>query len=110
MFCHPPSQVTLWGCLRKIFAIFGLPRLLVSDNGPNFVSAEIEDMFIRNGVQHRTSTSYHPGTNGLTERAVKTIKDGMKRMSIAWVCGRKDDEISVQVSEHSACNSWCYSG
>ena len=55
------------GGLRKIFATFGLPRLLVSDNGPNFVSAEIKDFLKRNGVWHRASALYHPAINGLAE-------------------------------------------
>ena len=57
----------------------------MSDNGPNFVSAEIKDFFKRNGVRHRTSAPYHLATNGLAEQAVKTFKGGMKRMSTASV-------------------------
>ena len=68
------------GCLQNIFAIFGLPRLVVSDNDLNFVSAKIEDFLKRNGVRHRTSAPYYPASNRLAERAVKTLKSGIKRM------------------------------
>ncbi len=64
--------------LWSIFATFGLPEVLVSDNGPNFKSAEFELFLRRNGIRHKTSPPYHPATNGLAERAVQTVKNGLK--------------------------------
>ena len=52
--------------LRTLFAQFGIPETVVTDNGTCFVSAEIESFFIKNGVKHLTS---HPASNGLAERA-----------------------------------------
>ena len=77
-------------CLRSIFATFGLPEVLVSDNGPNFVSAEFEDFLLKNGVKHTTSAPYHPASNGLAERAVQTVKKGLKKMKT----GSIQDKIS----------------
>ena len=56
--------------LRTVFAQFGLPETLVSDNGPNLVSAEFEEFLQRNGITHVTSSPYHLATKGLAERAV----------------------------------------
>ena len=49
--------------LRAIFARFGIPETLVSDNGTCFVSKEFES----NGVRHLTIAPYHPSSivNGL---------------------------------------------
>ena len=66
-------------CLRRIFATFGVPEILVSDNGPNFVSQEFETFLKRNGIIHKTSAPYHPASNGLAERAVRTVKQGLKK-------------------------------
>ena len=54
--------------LREIFARFGLPEHVVTDNGPTFISTEFESFLQRNGIRHSTSAPYHPATNGLAER------------------------------------------
>ena len=38
--------------LRKLFAVYGLPRLVVSDRGPQLVSNEMEDFLESNGIDH----------------------------------------------------------
>lgn len=38
--------------LRQSFSVFGLPRMLVSDNGPYFTSADFASFMKRNGIQH----------------------------------------------------------
>ena len=60
--------------LRDTFARFGLPEQLVSDNGPQFVSEELESFLRRNGVKHIHTSSYHPASNGAVERLVQTMK------------------------------------
>ena len=63
--------------LRKIFARYGLPEQLVSDNGPQFVSAEFTQFLKSNGVKHIKSAPYHPSTNGIAERFVQSFKRAM---------------------------------
>ena len=67
--------------LRTTFSTHGLPEVLVSDNGPVFTSTEFEEFTKRNGIKHLTSAAYHPSSNGLAERAVQTVKDGLKKMT-----------------------------
>jgi len=67
--------------LRGIFAVHGIPRVVVSDNGPPFRSKELGDFFERNGVQQKFSASYHPATNGAAERSVQIVKNGLKKLS-----------------------------
>ena len=64
--------------LRDIFARFGLPKQLVSDNGPQFVSEEFEQFLVVNGINHIRSSPYHPSTNGAAERVVQTVKKALK--------------------------------
>ena len=67
------SQATI-ECMRRVFAAFGLPKNLVTDNGLEFTGAEFQDFLKRNGIQHLRSAPYHPATNGLTKRAIQTLK------------------------------------
>ena len=72
------SQATI-RALRQLFATYGLPQQLVSDNGPQFSSVEFATFLTRNGVKHIRSSPYHPSTNGLAERFIRTLKQAMKR-------------------------------
>ena len=38
--------------LRHLFAVYGSPLQLVSDNEPQFISAELSEFFQENGVKH----------------------------------------------------------
>ena len=60
------------GVLRDLFARFGIPEEIVSDNGTQFVSEDFQAFIRSNGIRHITSALYHPATNGLADRAVQT--------------------------------------
>ena len=66
--------------LRHMFAAYGLPEQLVLDNGPQFVSEEFRQFTRGNGIKHIRSSPYHPASNGLAERFVRTFKESMKAM------------------------------
>ena len=68
--------------LRKLFAVHGLPRLVVSDRGPQLVSEEIEDFFRSNGIDHIPVPPATPYCNGLAERMVQTFKKALKKMHL----------------------------
>ena len=58
--------------LRDMFARYGIPEQVVSDNGLQFVSAEFKSFMVMNGVKHIQSAPYHSSTNGAAERLVQT--------------------------------------
>ena len=66
---------------RQLFATWGLPLQLHTDNGPQFVSAEFEHFLKSNGIIHTTSAVYHPNSNGQAERFVSTLKHALKTQS-----------------------------
>ena len=73
------SSVTI-DLMRRSFANFGIPDTVVSDNAPNLVSREVKDFYIKNGINFITPSPYHPASNGLAERAVRTFKEGMRKL------------------------------
>ena len=71
---------TTCAVLRKLFATHGIPRTVVSDNGPGFASAELQQFFARNGVQHIFTAPYHPSSNGQAERYVRVFKEMLRSL------------------------------
>ncbi|KAE8737165.1 hypothetical protein FOCC_FOCC017374, partial [Frankliniella occidentalis] len=67
--------------MRYIFAEYGLPGLIVSDNGRQLVSKDFETFLRRNGVRHITSPPWHPSSNGLAERTVQSFKKLLRRFT-----------------------------
>ena len=58
--------------LQSIFARHGIPEVLRSDNGPQYVSQEMTDFATLYGFVQVTSSPHYPRSNGLAERTVKT--------------------------------------
>ena len=54
--------------------------MFVTDNGSVFTSSEFVDFVKHNSIRHVTLSPYHPSSNGLAERAVETMKDGLKKL------------------------------
>lgn len=61
--------------LRSIFLRHGPPRVLLSDRGKTFLSATLAEVLRAADTVHKTTSSYHPQTNGLTERFHRTLSD-----------------------------------
>ena len=74
--------------LRDLFARYGLPDQLVSDNGTQFTSSEFQVFMKQNGIKHIRCAPYHPATNGAAERFVQTLKKALR--------GGKEDGKSPQ--------------
>ncbi len=64
--------------LHENFALFGIPSIVKSDNGPPFNGSEFKAFASVMGFQHRKITPLWPQANGEVERFVKTLKKAVK--------------------------------
>ena len=60
------ATATIQG-LRRLFAFYGLPVQLMSDNRPHFTSTEFQEFTKGNGIKHIRCVPYHPSSNGAAE-------------------------------------------
>ena len=87
------SQATILE-LAKIFARWGNPVQLVTDNGAQLTSKEFEDFLTRQGIKHIRTAPYRPQTNGLAERMVQTVKNCLK----AYLSGGDQRPLELQLA------------
>jgi len=59
---------------RIIFPCFGVPRVLISDNGTHFIERKLEALLKKYGVHNKYGLGYHPQTSGQAEISNKEIK------------------------------------
>nr|GEW75429.1 reverse transcriptase domain-containing protein [Tanacetum cinerariifolium] len=62
--------------LKNLFAIFGTPRAIISDQGTHFCNDQFAKDMLKYDVTHRLATSYHPQTSG----QVEISNHGLKRI------------------------------
>src|ERR1051325_7006097 len=65
-----------WRC---IICRFGLPRVIVADNGPHLASTSVVEFCKDLGIQNRFISIEHPQANGQAESANKVILNAIKK-------------------------------
>ena len=66
--------------LWEIFALIGLPRILQSDRGPQFVSDVVAALNRLIGVEQRFISTFNPRTDGKVERSIGTVTTVIKKL------------------------------
>ena len=67
--------------LLNMFSRLGIPKILVSDGGPQFTSKTMEEVLGLVGICHQVTSPYHPEANGLCEKMNGTIKAMLRRLA-----------------------------
>ena len=64
---------------KRIFSRYGIPEIVITDNGPQFRSQEYESFAATWEFTHTTSSPHHSQSNGKAESAVKIAKKLMTK-------------------------------
>ena len=84
MEVFPMSRTTsekVINVLLGLFARWGLPQQIVSDNGPQFTSEEFKGFVSQNGIKHILKAPFHSSTNPAAEKSVGILKNCIKASS-----------------------------
>ena len=72
--------------LKGIYCNFGLPKRIISDNGPCFKVKEFSDFHTKLGIMTETISSYNHASLGSAEQMVQTVKQIMfKKPQNTWL-------------------------
>ncbi|XP_057746752.1 uncharacterized protein LOC130966021 [Arachis stenosperma] len=63
----------------QVITRFGIPKVVISDNGTQFTDKKFTEFLSGLGVRQRFSSVEHPQTNGQVESANKVILSGLKK-------------------------------
>jgi len=64
--------------MRHVILRYGLSQSIISDRDPHFVSKFWRTLFNKFGTKIQLSTSYHPQTDGQTERTNQTLEQMLR--------------------------------
>lgn len=79
--------------LQEYFAVFGVPRRLISDRGTSFTSTVFKKFIEEKGIKHILNAVATPRANGQVERYNKIVVDALTAKSIGTPDSRWDDHL-----------------
>jgi len=59
---------------KQVFKDVELPKKVISDRGPQFVSNFMKELCLQLGIEQNPSTAYHPQTDEQTERVNQELE------------------------------------
>jgi transposase InsO family protein len=82
--------------LYKLFCQVGFPKIIQSDNGPEFRAGTAKELAQLVQADQRFSTPYHPQGNGMAEAFVKKAKRALLKeaQGACYSIQKKSEETS----------------
>lgn len=87
-----PDLVPLY--MREVLRLHGVPKSIVSDRDPKFVSNFWRSLHSALGTNLTLSTAFHPQTDGQSERTIQTLEDMLRACVLSWK-GSWEDHLSL---------------
>ena len=72
------ARTVAW-CLIQLFSRVGFPKVILTDQGSNFMSKLLKQVYKLLGIKGIRTTPYHPQTDGLVERFNQTLKQMLRK-------------------------------
>ena len=73
------STVVVQSLRENMFARYGMPQFIISDQGTHFDNRSFDALLKRYSIIHCLATPYHPQTSGQVEVSNKQIKQIIKK-------------------------------
>jgi hypothetical protein len=70
--------------ISRIVCLHGLPKKIISDRGSQFTSQFWDQLHDSLDMKLRFSTTYHPQTDGQTERTIQVLEDMLRACAIRY--------------------------
>ena len=83
---------------KSVFSRYGVPELLMTDNGPQYMCATFRKFAEEYNFTHTTSSPHFPQSNGQAERTVQTVKR---------ILTRSDDPFLALMTYRATPLPWC---
>ena len=68
---------------EDIISRYGIPKLIIMDNGTHFINIYITSICTKFRIKYRRTSSYNPQANGLVEWLNQTITNSLKRLDLS---------------------------
>lgn len=91
--------------VAEVFHKFGVPEILVSDNGCQFLSKEFQDMFPTFGIHHMRTAVYSPQANAserVNQSILAAIRSYLKEDQREWDNHLSKIECALRSSVHTS--------
>ena len=86
-------------CLLKTIYEEGVPEKVLTDQGTHFTGSDFQEVLKRFKVKHVRTSPYHPQTDGLAERQMRTIKELLRCKLLSGKPVQWDESLPEIVSE-----------
>ena len=74
------DAASVHGFLLSLVCRHGAPSIVITDQGRELCNDMVSGFLRSIGTEHRTTSAYHPQTNGQAERFNQTLKAALRRM------------------------------
>ncbi len=88
------TLATIIKWLKTLLSRYGNPDQIVTNNGPQFVSAEFASFLADHGISHVCSSVYILSENGLVEVFNRSLKYGIQCFSHDALAGKRASNSS----------------
>jgi hypothetical protein len=96
------SEAVIGAIEVNFISKFGIPEVIITDQGREFIS-HMFFAFCKNlGILHRSTTAYHPQANGKIERIHKILKSSIRSLNQPAAWHRSLPYITLQINNQTS--------
>ena len=88
--------------LQHVYPHYGLPKKLITDRGPQFISIFMRNLCQVLGIKQNISSAYHPQTDGQLERSNQWVEQYLRH----WSNVQQDNWVDLLPIAQFTHNSW----